>query len=101
MSRERKKITFHDFTRAVADKSGQEGVIYSNLFCFAWNEKSPIKSKYFDQIKNISFKLLTAQLEYFEPEIIIFANGSQNTTYRREIFDPMKYSQGRITLLRI
>lgn len=38
-----KKITFHDFTRSVADKSGAEGLIYSNLFCFAWKEKSPIK----------------------------------------------------------
>ena len=90
-----KKITFHDFTRAVADKSGVNGLIYSNLFCFDWKGKSPIKTKYFDQIKNISFELLKAQLEYFEPEIIIFANGSQNTTYRREIFDPKKYSQGQ------
>lgn len=45
-----KKINFHDFTRAVADKSGSEGLIYCNLFCFAWKEKSPIKSKYFEQI---------------------------------------------------
>jgi hypothetical protein len=35
-----KKITFHDFTRAVADKSGHEGLIYSNLFCFDWNKKA-------------------------------------------------------------
>ena len=90
-----RKITFHDFTRAVADKSGYDGLVYSNLFCFAWNEKSPIKTKYFDQIKAISFKLLNAQLNYFEPEIIVFANGSQNTIYRREMFNPKLYSQGR------
>lgn len=90
-----KKITFHDFTRAVADKSGSEGLIYCNLFCFAWKEKSPIKSKYFDQIKSISFDLLKAQIDYFEPSVIIFANGSQNTVYRRELFDPKFYSEGK------
>ncbi|OBY75494.1 hypothetical protein [Acinetobacter gyllenbergii] len=90
-----KKITFHDFTRAVADRSGVEGLIYSNLFCFAWKEKSPIKSKYFEQIKDISFELLNAQIEYFEPNIIIFANGSQNTTYRRAFFNPDLYSKGQ------
>ena len=89
------KITFHDFTRAVADKSGYDGLLYSNLFCFAWNEKSPIKTKYFDQIKAISFKLLNAQLNYFEPSIIIFANGSSNTIYRREFFDPALYTDGQ------
>ncbi|MCH7315871.1 hypothetical protein [Acinetobacter sp. ANC 3882] len=90
-----KKITFHDFTRAVADKSGSEGLIYCNLFCFAWKEKSPIKSKYFEQIKSISFELLDAQIAYFEPNIIIFANGSQNTIYRREFFNPKLYSKGQ------
>lgn len=90
-----RKITFHDFTRAVADKSGYDGLLYSNLFCFAWNEKSPIKTKYFDQIKNTSFKLLNAQIEYFEPEVIIFANGSQNTIHRRELFDPKLYLEGQ------
>jgi len=90
-----KKITFHDFTRAVADKSGRDGLIYSNLFCFDWKGKSPIKTKYFEQIKNISFKLLKAQLEYFEPKIIIFANGSQNAIYRRELFSPNLYSQSQ------
>ncbi|WP_353141428.1 hypothetical protein [Acinetobacter pragensis] len=89
------QITFHDFTRAIADRCGRDGLIYSNLFCFAWNAKSPIKTKYFDQIKNVSFKLLKAQLEYFEPQIIIFANGSQNTVYRREIFDSKLYSEGQ------
>lgn len=90
-----RKITFHDFTRSVADKSGCDGLVYSNLFCFAWNEKSPIRTKYFEQIKDISFKLLNAQLNYFEPEIIVFANGSQSTIYRREIFNPKLYSKGQ------
>lgn len=89
------KITFHDFTRAVAYKVGKEGLLYCNLFCFAWKEKSPMQSKYFDEIKRVSFELLKAQLDYFEPEIIIFANGSQNTIYRREVFDPSFYKDGK------
>lgn len=80
------KITFHDFTRAVADKSGHEGLIYSNLFCFDWNKKSPIGSKYFKEIHEISRKLLIAQLNYFQPSIVILANGLSSMKFRREIF---------------
>ena len=90
-----KKNTFHDFTRLVMDRSGDDGLVYSNLFCFSWKEKSPINSKYFSRIKELSFDLLNAQMNYFEPDIIIFANGSQNTTYRREVFNPSFYSQGK------
>jgi len=39
--------------------------------------------------------LLNAQIRYFEPSIIIFANGSSNTTYRREFFDPELYANGQ------
>lgn len=81
-----KKITFHDFTRAIAKRSGKEGLIYSNLFCFAWNKGSPIQSPFFSQIKSVSQELLKAQIDYFEPEIIIFANGMTSIKYRREIF---------------
>jgi len=81
-----KKITFHDFTRAVADKSGHEGLIYSNLFCFDWNKKSPIGSKYFKEIHEVSRKLLSAQLNYFQPSIVILANGLSSVKFRREIF---------------
>lgn len=90
-----KKITFHDFTRSIADHSGSDGLVYCNLFCFSWKEKSPINSKYFSFIKDLSFELLNAQINYFEPHIIIFANGSQNTVYRRELFNPCFYSEGK------
>lgn len=90
------KITFHDFTRSIAHKSGKDGLVYCNLFCFSWKRKSPIKSKYFTQIKNISAKLLKAQLDYFKPDIIILANGMSSTQYRREIFPLNKCSQSVI-----
>lgn len=90
-----KKITFHDFSRAVADQSGQDGLLYCNLFCFSWKMKSPIKSKYFEEIKSVSYQLLQEQIDYFEPEIIIFANGSASTPYRRELFLPVLYSEAQ------
>ncbi|QPF39163.1 hypothetical protein H0S58_06740 [Acinetobacter sp. TTH0-4] len=81
-----KKISFHDFTRAVADKSGYEGLIYCNLFSFSWKEKSPIGSKYFKEIHDVSKKLLSAQLNYFQPDIVILATGLSSLKFRREIF---------------
>lgn len=81
-----KKITFHDFTRSIGEKAGKDGLVYCNLFCFSWKNKSPIGSKYFKQIHSISNQLLKAQLEYFQPEILIFANGMSSVKYRREIF---------------
>lgn len=80
------KITFHDFTRQVSERSGKEGLLYCNLFCFSWKMKSPMNTKYFEQIHNVSEKLLRAQVEFFQPEIIIFANGLSSVKYRREIF---------------
>lgn len=81
-----RKITFHDFTRAVADKSGYDGLVYCNLFCFSWKEKSPIGSKYFKEIHDVSKKLLNAQLNYFQPSIVVLANGLSSVKFRREIF---------------
>lgn len=43
---------FHNFTRDVAKKCGQDGIIYTNLFCFSWNNKSPTHSRHFEMIKN-------------------------------------------------
>lgn len=81
-----KAITFHDFTRLVAEKSGGNGIVYSNLFCFSWKRGSPIKNENFHLIKDISKKLLIAQLDFFKPEIIIFANGMSSVKHRREYF---------------
>jgi hypothetical protein len=81
-----KGCTFHNFTRSVAKKSGKEGVIYSNLFCFDWKEASPINSPYFETIKKLSERLIKIQIKFFAPDIIIFANGMNSVPYRREFF---------------
>lgn len=80
------KITFHDFTRAVSERSGSDGLLYCNLFAFSWRQKSPIKTKYFKEIHEVSKRLLQAQLNYFQPNYIILANGLSSVKYRREMF---------------
>jgi uracil-DNA glycosylase len=78
--------TFHNFTRSIAKECGEDGLIYSNLFCFSWKSGSPLKSPHIDTIKKYSEPLLKAQISFFKPHIIIFANGMQTASYRREIF---------------
>jgi len=77
---------FHNFTRAVANKCGKAGLIYSNLFCFDWRKGSPINCEYFEIIKKYSEQLLKLQIEILKPQIIIFANGITSVPYRREFF---------------
>ncbi|MEY3881210.1 MAG: hypothetical protein RIQ94_2006 [Pseudomonadota bacterium] len=78
--------TFHNFTRAAAKVVGEDGLIYTNLFCFDWRGKSPIKSPQFDFIKDLSGKILDAQIKVLQPEYIIFANGISSAKYRRDFF---------------
>ncbi|MCO4882973.1 hypothetical protein VOI32_03035 [Paraburkholderia caribensis] len=81
-----KGVTFFNFMRALAKKVGSGGLIYSNLLCFDSVGKAPNKSKYFAQIKDLSKRLLDAQLEHFKPDVIIFANGMSTVGVRREFF---------------
>lgn len=82
--------TFHNFTRALARKTDASGIVYCNLFCFDWKKKSPVKTKYFSEIKQISKSLIQAQLDFFEPDFVVFANGTSTYAYRREFF-PMQH----------
>lgn len=79
---------FHNFTRTVGKKSGTEGLIYANLFCFALNKTIPTKSPIFEEIVNLSERLLCAQIEILKPDIILFMNGFDKSSVaaRRQIF---------------
>ena len=79
---------FHNFTRSVAKKSGAEGLIYSNLFCFALNKSIPTFSPLFDDIKDLSEKLLRVQIKILRPDIILFMNGFDRASVaaRRQYF---------------
>lgn len=82
--------SFHNFTRRLGKKSGTEGLIYSNLFCFSLNETTPVKSPILQDIDIISLseKLLKAQIKILKPEIIIFMNGFDKVSVdaRRQMF---------------
>ena len=80
--------TFHNFLRALAGKCGKSGLVYSNLYCFDWEKGNPEKSPIYDFIKGLSKRLLDAQLEILNPEIIILANGMSRSGVeaRRAIF---------------
>ena len=79
---------FHNFTRDVSKKSGVEGLIYSNLFCFASNRTIPSKSPVFSDIIELSEQLLFAQIEILKPDIILFMNGfdKASVSARRRYF---------------
>ena len=77
---------FHNFTRAVAKRCGSDGLIYANLLCMAWDKGSPVRAPYFELIKRYSKLLLEQQIDFFQPDIIIFANGSATAGIRREFF---------------
>lgn len=83
--------SFHNFVRQIASTEGvdRRGLIYSNLFCFAWGKKkgSPTHSgSLFKMIKTLSGKLLRAQIEVLKPDCIVFT-GFSGGTHRRDFFD--------------
>lgn len=78
--------TFHNFTRAVAQVTGRDGLVYTNLFCFDWAKGSPIACPEFAFVKHLSKKLLHRQIEILQPQFIVFANGMASAGCRREFF---------------
>jgi hypothetical protein len=88
-------LAFHNFTRAVAQRCGSDGLIYANLLCMAWKRGSPVRCEHFDLIKRYSKLLLEVQIDFFQPEIIIFANGSATAGHRRDFFPLARDAQGK------
>lgn len=78
--------TFFHFMKLLEMKYGQGGMIYSNLFCFDLKGKDPRNSTHFPLVKKISKLLLDAQIEHFQPDVIVFANGMDSVGVRRDFF---------------
>jgi hypothetical protein len=78
--------TFFNFMRALRNKFGPGGLIYSNLLCIDSGGTDPSKSKDFPLIKDLSKRLLDVQLDHFKPDVVIFANGSTTRDVRVEFF---------------
>lgn len=78
--------SYFRFVRKIQAQSGGDGIIHANLFCFAWNKSSPFKSPYIETIKRYSECLLKFQIDYFQPDIIIFAHGKVGAKFRQQMF---------------
>ncbi|MGR5320549.1 hypothetical protein [Vibrio sp. DNB22_19_1] len=52
-------------------------LIYSNLFAWDYDRKSPMTRPYgeFEEVKRVSLQILATQIYYFKPDFIIFTAG--------------------------
>lgn len=78
--------SFFNFLRAISARSGNEGLIWANLFCFSWKRSSPMRTTLFPIIKELSEQLLKLQIQALKPDIIIFANGTSTAAIRQQYF---------------
>ena len=78
--------SFFNLMRSVSKHYGSDGMIWANLFCASWRRNSPLKSPQFATIQKYSELLLKKQIELFQPQTIIFANGTSSAKYRRAFF---------------
>lgn len=81
--------SFFNFVRDIAQKSGKDGILWANIYIFAYKGKhiNNIKDKkIIKEIETISKKIIVAQIEVLNPDIIIFATGNQGIHARRRYF---------------
>lgn len=81
-----KGASFFNLLRALARDHGRDGIAWANLFSFAWNGKSPMRWANFPVLLEMSERLLKAQIEILEPDIVIFANGASSARFRQKYF---------------
>ena len=80
------KREFYNLFKKIIKHSGNKRIIYNNLFSFSYNKKSPINTLHYNEIRELSKKLLFAELEFYKPDILIFANGLGSACFRKELF---------------
>ncbi|AMN68624.1 hypothetical protein [Psychrobacter sp. P11G5] len=91
--KEKKKDTrgksFFNFVRDIAKKSGDNGILWANIYAsdYKGGHINHIKDKdMIKEIETISKKIIVAQIEVLNPDIIIFATGNQGIAARRRYF---------------
>lgn len=92
LKRNTKGATFFNFVRNVAKRSGNEGILWANIFAVDYKTKHPKHSDWFEDIKTLSCKLLRAQIEILKPQIILFVSGDGGVAARRECFPDLSGS---------
>lgn len=81
--------SFFNFVRDIAKKSGENGILWANIYACDYNggHINHIKDKdIIKEIETISRKIIVAQIEVLNPDIIIFATGNQGISARRKYF---------------
>lgn len=81
--------SFFNFVRDIAKKSGGNGILWANIYAADYKGKHINHSKNKDLIKEIetiSKKIIVAQIEVLNPDIIIFSTGNQGIAARRRYF---------------
>lgn len=66
--------------------SPSEAAVWANQFCISYKGGSPINSKSFDLVKEMSYKLLRAQMSILKPDIALFFTGSGRDRFIKECF---------------
>lgn len=81
-------MRFFNFVRNVAAITGKGNVAWSNIFALDWKNGIPTEAKtpHYSALKELSEKLLKAQIEVLEPDVIVFACGDAGNIVRREFF---------------
>lgn len=85
---------FFGFIQKVANHSGEDGLLWSNMFVISHNLTLPYKHPLFKDIKHLSKELLLAQIDVLRPDVIIFANGYRKAVWqaRYEYFENLTWS---------
>ena len=81
--------SFFNFVRDIAKKSGSNGILWANIYASDYKGRhiSHIKdTNIIKEIEAISKKIIVAQIEVLNPDIIIFATGNQGIAARRRYF---------------
>lgn len=71
-----KRFDFFDLIKRIALRSGENHLLWNNLFCVDYETSHPkYQGELFNEIKRLSQKLLFAQIHLLKPNFIILACG--------------------------
>lgn len=85
---QQEESSFFNFIKKIAEKSGDEGISWANLFAVDIQKLHPRQQTEFNLIKQLSKELLQAQITVLQPDIVLFFSGldTQASQARREYF---------------
>ncbi|WP_439672892.1 Uracil DNA glycosylase superfamily protein (plasmid) [Cupriavidus necator] len=61
-------------------------IVWANMFCVSHASKSPTKSRAVAHIQALSAKLLRAQIDVVDPDVVLFTTGAGYDSFVRECF---------------